>query len=144
VEGYCFLILRFHDGRARETLNGHIVKTICQLLNETEGTRAGPVLTLPFEEVWVKLSADLEGKIDTFRLNAIYTADFGKVTKQMVGRRLREVLDGRSRTCRKGERTIKVYEFDPRKVARAYQCLKSRDLRICQLVYRQLYILIPL
>jgi formylmethanofuran dehydrogenase subunit E len=36
----------------------------------------------------------------------------------MVGRRLREILDGRSRTGRKGERTIKVYEFDPRKVFR--------------------------
>jgi len=102
----------------QETLDGHIVKTVCQLLNETEEPNGKALLTLPFENAWVRLSADLEGKTDTYRLNAIYTADFGKVTKQMVGRRLREVLDGRSRTCRKGERTIKVYEFDPRKVFR--------------------------
>lgn len=100
----------------QNTLEGHIVKVVSELYEEGK--------PLPFIEIWNKLATDLQGYV-SFKPHLMSTPDFGIVTKQKVGYRLREVLGGNSRNIRTEEELVKAYDFDPTKlkrIAKKYGC----------------------
>ena len=101
----------------QNTLEGHLVKVVASLYVKGR--------SISFSAIWATLIEDLEGKLDEKRPHKMYTAEFGEVTKQKVGYRLREVLSGKKRPYRSPEGVIKVYKFDSeklRRVARKYGC----------------------
>jgi hypothetical protein len=90
------------------TLEGHIVKVVCELY--VPGTH------LLFVDVWDALVEDLEGKLDDKKPNKMDTSDFGEITKQKVGYRIREVLNGKKEKVKK--QSERAYCFDVEKLAR--------------------------
>lgn len=105
------------------TLEGHIVKVICELY--------APNQPLAFSDVWDALVKDLEGKLDDKKPNKMDTAEFGEVTKQKVGYRLREVLSGRKTNTRGQKGPGRIYEFDAeklRRIAKKYGCNLANKL----------------
>jgi hypothetical protein len=115
-----------HKERLNEktnTLEGHIVKVICELYV--------PDQPLAFADVWDTLVKDLEGKLDDKKPNKMDTPEFGEVTKQKVGYRLREVLSGRKTNTRGQKGPGRIYEFDKEKlkrIAKKYGCSLANKL----------------
>ncbi|MEM2968094.1 MAG: hypothetical protein QXJ76_02165, partial [Candidatus Bathyarchaeia archaeon] len=91
------------------TLEGHIVKTICELYTQQP---------LAFADIWDALVKDLEGKLDDKKPNKMDTPEFGEVTKQKIGYRLREILGGKKTKTRLANGTAWVYSFDQEKLKR--------------------------
>ena len=108
----------------QDTLEGKIVKVVTEIHNETKDSYPN----IPFQIIWSRLQEELDGKIDDKKPNVMDTSEFFQVTKNKVGYRLREVLNGKSKPIRQKDSkgndiVIKAYEFDPdklRKVAKKY------------------------
>jgi sarcosine oxidase delta subunit len=103
----------------QNTLEGHIVKVVTELHNDTDV----PLDSMPFHRIWFELHNDLDGKIDDRKPHIMDTSEFFQVSKNKVGYRLREVLSGRTKVLRQkdGEgnwTSIKAYEFDQNKLRR--------------------------
>jgi len=99
------------------TLEGHIVKVVCELYTSDE--------PLIFTDVWDALVKDLDGKLDDKKPNKVDTPEFGEVTKQKIGYRLREVLGGKKAKA-VGHANDRVYVFDSEKlgrIAKKYGCI---------------------
>ncbi len=99
------------------TLEGRLVKVVCELFVSSE--------PLAFADLWTDLVADLGGKLDDKKPNKMDTAEFGEVTKQKIGYRLREVLGGKKIKARGQDGPERVYEFDAEKlkrIAKKYGC----------------------
>jgi hypothetical protein len=99
------------------TLEGHIVKAVCSLYK--------PDVSVAFNDIWNWLVDDLDGKLDDKKPNKMDTSEFGDVTKQKVGYRLREVLNGKKVKTRLPAGSAYVYDFDVEKlgrVAKKYGC----------------------
>jgi len=94
------------------TLEGHLVKVIAQLYQKDR--------PIPFTDIWDALVVDLEAKLDDKKPNKMDTPEFGEVTKQRVGYRLREILSGKKKTLRgpEGRGNVKAYEFEEEKLKR--------------------------
>jgi len=98
------------------TLEGHIVKVVCELYTSDE--------SLEFTDIWDALVKDLDGKLDDKKPNKVDTPEFGEVTKQKIGYRLREVLNGKKAKAI-GHANDRVYVFDSEKIkriAKKYGC----------------------
>lgn len=117
--------LRAHLGKLQNerlsektnTLEGHLVKVVCELYVQGQ--------SIAFLEIWDALVADLGGKLDDKKPNKMDTPDFGEITKQKIGYRLREVLSGKKIKMRGQEGPARNYEFDPEKlkrIAKKYGC----------------------
>lgn len=108
--------LRAHLGKLQNerlsektnTLEGHLVKVVCELYVQGQ--------SIAFLEIWDALVADLGGKLDDKKPNKMDTPDFGEITKQKIGYRLREVLSGKKIKMRGQEGPARNYEFDPEKL----------------------------
>lgn len=102
----------------QNTLEGHIVKVVVDLLNQSKEESS----QLPFKTIWDELSLDLDGKLDDKKPHVMDTSEFFQVTKNKVGYRLREILSGRTGVKREkiGKEWVssKVYVFDLGKVQR--------------------------
>ncbi|MCW3984260.1 MAG: hypothetical protein NWE96_09750 [Candidatus Bathyarchaeota archaeon] len=99
------------------TLEGHLVKVVCELYS--------PQTPLSSADIWDGLVKDLEGKLDDKKPNKMDTPEFGEVTKQKIGYRLREVLGGKKTKARLQEGPAWVYSFDQEKlkrIAKKYGC----------------------
>ena len=99
------------------TLEGHIVKVVCELYISGE--------PLAFSDIWEALVKDLEAKTDDKKPNKLDTPEFGEVTKQKIGYRLREVLGGKKTKTRGETWQGRVYEFDEEKlkrISKKYSC----------------------
>ena len=99
------------------TLEGHLVKVVCELYN--------PETPLASSEIWDGLVKDIEGKLDDKKPNKMDTPEFGEVTKQKIGYRLREVLNGKKTKVRLQDGPAWVYGFDKEKlkrIAKKYGC----------------------
>lgn len=108
----------------QNTLEGHIVKTVVEvyLKRQIEGQKPNRD-ALPFSDIWDALRVDLDGKVDPDKNPHIMeTSEFGSVTKSKVGYRLREVLNGKSKTVRQKDSDhnapFKGYEFNFDKLRR--------------------------
>jgi hypothetical protein len=104
------------------TLEGHIVKVVCDLFVVGE--------PLSFSAVWEALVLDLGGKLDDKKPNKMDTAEFTEVSKQKVGYRLREVLGGKKAKV-VGHENDRVYVFDAEKlkrIAKKYGCVLGNKL----------------
>ena len=80
---------------------------------------------MPFSCIWDALVKDLEGKLDEKKPNKMDTPEFGEVTKQKIGYRLREVLGGKKTKARLAEGSARIYNFDAEKlkrIAKKYGC----------------------
>jgi hypothetical protein len=102
------------------TLEGHIVKVVCSLY-----VAGQPLL---FGDLWDALVKDLDGKLDENKPNKMDTPEFGVVTKQKIGYRLREVLSGKKDKVKK--QSDRAYFFDALKLgrlAKKYGCLFGQD-----------------
>ena len=93
----------------QNTLEGHIVKAVAKLYKGIE---------IAFVSVWDQLIEDLEGKVDEKKPNKMDTPEFGEITKQKVGYRLREILNGEKKLTRTDTGPVKVYVFDNGKLRR--------------------------
>jgi hypothetical protein len=105
------------------TLEGHIVKVVCNLYVQNQ--------PLAFGDIWDALVDDLEGKLDDKKPNKMDTPEFGEVTKQKVGYRLREVLGGKKTNTRGQKGPGRVYDFDAEKlkrIAKKYGCVLANKL----------------
>jgi hypothetical protein len=105
------------------TLEGHIVKVVCELFVSGE--------PLSFTDIWDGLVKDLEGKIDEKKLNKMDTPEFSEVTKQKIGYRLREVLGGKKTKARGETGQSRAYDFDAEKlkrIAKKYNCVTKNKL----------------
>jgi hypothetical protein len=91
------------------TLEGHLVKVVCELYVADE--------PLAFSDIWDGLVKDLGGKLDDKKPNKMDTPEFGEITKQKIGYRLREVLSGKKGKI-KGKDDSRVYDFNPEKLNR--------------------------
>jgi hypothetical protein len=108
----------------QNTLEGHVVKTIVDLYNESKE----PLDYIPFQTIWTELGLDLDGKMDDKRPHMMDTSEFFQVSKNKVGYRLREVLSGKSKAVREKDAEgkdviVKAYMFDQvklRRIARKY------------------------
>jgi hypothetical protein len=99
------------------TLEGHLVKVVCELYVQGQ--------PIAFFDIWDALVGDLGGKLDDKKPNKMDTPEFGEITKQKIGYRLREVLSGRKIKVREQEGPARNYEFDPEKlkrIAKKYGC----------------------
>jgi hypothetical protein len=99
------------------TIEGRIVKVVCSLYK--------PNVPLAFNDIWTCLAADLEGKVDDNKPNKMDTSEFGDVTKQNIGSKLRVVLGGEKTKVRLQNVPTCVYVFDDKKlvrVAKKYGC----------------------
>lgn len=99
------------------TIEGHIVKVICELYV--------PNQPISFGDIWQALSGDLEGKLDEKKPNKIDTPEFGEITKQKIGYRLREVLNSKKQRIRGADGPYWAYSFDQNKlgrIAKKYGC----------------------
>ena len=106
---------RLHE--KTNTLEGHIVKVVCELYRQDE--------PLSFSDIWDALVDDLGGKLDDKKPNKMDTADFGEISKQKIGYRLREVLSGKKIKVRGQTGPARHYEFDAKKlerIAKKYGC----------------------
>lgn len=102
------------------TLEGHIVKVVCELYVTGQ--------PLAFSELWDALVNDLGGKLDENKPNKMDTPEFGEVTKQKIGYRLREVLSGKKEKVKK--QSDRAYCFDGQKLgrlAKKYSCSFRQD-----------------
>jgi len=109
-------LFNFVDSQIKErldakqnTLEGHIVKAVFKLYHGEP---------LPFSSIWNYLQDDLSGKIHPDKPHKMDTADFGMVTKQKVGYRLREVLSGTRKVVRLPDGLIRMWHFDQEKLRR--------------------------
>ena len=108
----------------QDTLEGKIVKVVTEILNEAKGDS----YNVPFQAIWSRLAEELDGKIDEKKPHVMETSEFFTVTKNKVGYRLREVLNGKSKPIREKDSEgndviVKAYAFDSdklRKVAKKY------------------------
>jgi len=108
----------------QNTLEGHIVKTVVDLFNESKE----PLDYIPFQTIWNELRFDLDGKIDDRKPHVMDTSEFFEVSKNKIGYRLREVLSGKSKPVREKDSEgkdviVKAYVFDQvklRRIARKY------------------------
>jgi len=99
------------------TLEGHIVKVVCELYT--------PETPIASSDIWDGLVKDIEGKLDEKKPNKMDTPEFGEVTKQKIGYRLREVLSGKKTKARLSDGPEWVYSFDVEKlkrIAKKYGC----------------------
>jgi len=99
------------------TLEGRLVKVVCELYVSGE--------PLAFADLWTDLIMELGGKLDNKKPHKVDTPEFGEITKQKIGYRLREVLGGKKIKARGQEGTERVYEFDFEKlkrIAKKYGC----------------------
>jgi hypothetical protein len=98
----------------QNTLDGHIVKVIVENIPSKH--------PWTFSAIWTLLIDELDGKIDDKKPNKIDTAEFGEVTKQKIGYRLREILTGDKKTIREGTdnktKAVKAYSFNLEKLQR--------------------------
>lgn len=104
------------------TLEGHIVKVVCDLYVLGE--------PLSFSAIWTALVNDLDGKLDDKKPNKMDTPEFGEVTKQKIAYRLREVLSGKKAKA-VGHENERVYVFDAEKlkrIAKKYGCVLTNKL----------------
>jgi hypothetical protein len=103
----------------QNTLEGHIVKTVVELVNGTEE----PLPHVPFQTIWDELRLDLNGRVDDKKPNVMDTSEFFDVTKNKVGYRLREILSGKKAVNKFKDSegnwvNNKVYTFDHEKLKR--------------------------
>jgi len=102
----------------QETLEGHIVKVVTELFNKSKE----PIESVLFSNIWTDLVLDLDGKVDDKKPNVMDTSEFGYVTKNKVGYRLREVLSGKTKVLREkldyGWVSTRAYAFDFEKLQR--------------------------
>jgi hypothetical protein len=108
----------------QNTLEGHVVKTVVDLFNESNE----PLDYISFQTIWSELRLDLDGKIDDRKPHVMDTSEFFEISKNKIGYRLREVLSGKSKPVREKDPEgkdviVKAYVFDQmklRRVARKY------------------------
>jgi hypothetical protein len=105
----------------QNTLEGHIVKVVTQLYK-------GEGQPIPFSEIWETLRQDLEGQIDEKKPHKMHTAEFDEITKNKLGYRLREILNGVKVTLRTRQGNIKAYKFNEEKLKRVAKKYGYREL----------------
>jgi len=100
----------------QRTLEGFIVKVVAEQVYE------GKDVPIKFTDIWDALCLEMNGTKDDKKDYIFYTSelDRDRVTKNIVGYRLREVLDGKRITVRdkQTEANVKAYRFDEQKLKR--------------------------
>ena len=97
----------------RSSFEGFLTKAIIELIGRDE------TFEIPTEDIWVKLKMDLDGVDHPSKPYQMDTELFGTITKQKVGRRLKEVLGSRTASKRIGGEVKRVHVFEPSKLLKA-------------------------
>jgi len=93
------------------TLEGYLAKSLKETISALNPV--GEKVWVPFEDVWVKLMAEVEGVSTPSKPYSIYSDDVGEVSKHKIGRILKGIFGGVVKTkTYKGGISKKVYLFD--------------------------------
>jgi len=95
------------------TIEGHLVKVVAELYRPSEPTLSN--------DIWLTLASDVEGRIDEKKPNQMDTPEFGIITKQKIGYRIREVLNGKGKVIRLQDGLQRAYEFNDEKIKRIFK-----------------------
>jgi hypothetical protein len=112
LEGLVKTILEERIASRRDSFEGYLTRAVIKLIGQRQG------FDIPAEDIWVELKETLDGIDHPNKPNQMQTELFGIITKQLVGRRLREVLGSRTRFKWEG-RAERVHVFDPKKLMKA-------------------------
>lgn len=97
----------------KNTLEGHIVNVVAGLYE--------PSKSLSFQRVWESLIDDLDATINERTPNTLDSPEFGKVTKNRVGYRLRELFGGKKTAERIEGKLVWAYTFNNDKLNRVFK-----------------------
>jgi len=106
----------------RESFEGHLAIATIKLIGRLK------TLEIPFEDIWLKLKMELNGLDHPNKPNQMETELFGILTKQKVGRRLREVLGSKTMLKRVEGGVKRVHVFDPMKVLKIAKKIHVTDV----------------
>jgi len=106
----------------RDSFEGYLTQIIIKLIGERES------LEIPTEDIWVKLKMELDGIDHPSKPNQMETELFGIITKQKVGRRLREVLGSKTVSKRVEGGVKRAHVFEPRKILKAAKKYRVTDV----------------
>mgnify|MGYP000533553345 CR=1 FL=1 len=106
----------------RESFEGHLAIATIKLIGRLK------TLEIPFEDIWLKLKMELNGLDHPNKPNQMETELFGMLTKQKVGRRLREVLGSKTMLKRVEGGVKRVHVLDPMKVLKIAKKIHVTDV----------------
>jgi hypothetical protein len=99
--------------RAREeTLEAEILKATLAAVATGKDEWA------PAETIWNHLTTSLEGQLDCKKPYRFYSSEYGDITKQLVGYRLRQRLSAEKKDMRLERRVVKAYRLPTDKAVR--------------------------
>jgi hypothetical protein len=102
-------------------LGSYITQAVLKAIQEVDDEY------VPAETIWNSLVTILDGILDEKKSYVFHSSDFGDVTKQLLGYRLRELLGAKKTTKRIEEKVVKCYSFEDERLRKAinrYFCCK--------------------
>ena len=106
----------------RNSLEGFLTKIVASLIKEKKSNE------IPFLDIWSRIKFELDVEESPSRPDRLETDAYGVLTKQKVGRRLREALGSRvQRRWEEGRATV-IHIFDLRRLEKCIKRYRLTDL----------------
>jgi len=111
----------------KNSLEGFLTKIVAMILKERikEGKND---LKIEFSDIWAKIKLELEAEESPSRPDRLETDAYGTLTKQRVGRRLREVLGSKVKREWENNKTRVYHVFKASKLLKAIRKYHIADL----------------
>ena len=122
------LALEYREYRSKreDSLEAAIVKAYLNSLPESKEK------FIPADALWNKLTEELEGTVDQKKQDRFHSAEYGDISKALVGRRLKERLAAERKKLRIENKTIWAWSIPEKKLlylVRRYICSFVPDLK---------------
>lgn len=106
----------------RNSLEGFLTKIVASLVKEKKSNE------IPFLDIWSRIKFELDVEEPPSRPDRLETDAYGVLTKQKIGRRLREALGSRvQRRWEEGKATV-IHTFDLRRLEKCVKRYRLTDL----------------
>ena len=116
-----------HRREREESIEAAILQAYCEASLEADDDYVSS------DQIWIKLTGNLEGKIDDKKPALFHSAEYGVITKTLMGRRLAQGLGADRKTIRDQQKTMKAW-FIPRekllRLLKRYICYRVTDFRL--------------
>jgi len=106
----------------RNSLEGFLTKIVAFLTEERE------TYEIPFIDIWAKIKEELDIAEPPTKPDRLETDVYGVLTKQKVGRRLREVLGSQIKREWSEGKAMVIHIFNPQKLEKALRRFSLTDL----------------
>ena len=97
----------------RNSLEGFLTKVVASLIKEKRK------FEIPFIDIWARIKEELDAEEHPAKPDRLETDAYGVLTKQRVGRRLREALGSNIKRERWEGKPMVIHVFDPKKLEKA-------------------------